>query len=273
MTVIATYHTNQEYVYSEDDLEILQAMADQAAIAINNIQEMQLRIEAERRAYLADLAQTTAHHLKNELGSIRPMVEIMLEDEVLHLSSDHHKSLEMICKNASNSERLVARLFAPFRDLKCDRMGVKMLITEAKNSVSQLLSGIEVLTCCPETLPDVYVDRLGTVGVLSELFTNAQEVIKKKSKTGRIEINAKLAKKQQFIEIEFTNDGPPISPKLQEEIFQPHKEEVIESSGFGLGLWSARVLLERENGSIALLKSDEENTTFLIRLPTFQEEV
>jgi len=34
--VIATYHPTQDYVYGEDDLEILQAMANQAAIALDN---------------------------------------------------------------------------------------------------------------------------------------------------------------------------------------------------------------------------------------------
>ena len=34
--VIATYHPEREYVYSHDDLDILQSMAIQAAIAIDN---------------------------------------------------------------------------------------------------------------------------------------------------------------------------------------------------------------------------------------------
>ena len=34
--VVATYHPENDYVYSSDDLEILQAMANQAAIALEN---------------------------------------------------------------------------------------------------------------------------------------------------------------------------------------------------------------------------------------------
>lgn len=268
---IAAYHPTWNYMYSGDDLEVLQAIADQAAIALDNAEQVQSRIEAERRAYLADLAQTTAHHLKNELGSIRPMAEIMIEDADLDLPADYRKSLEMICTNASNAERLVARLFAPFRDLKLGQIGVDWLISETKNSASPLLGGIEIVDSCPQSLPAVHVDRLGTVGVFAELLTNAQEAIRRGSRPGRIDVIASLSKDQGWVEVQFTNNGPPIPPQLQEVLFQPRKE--VETSGFGLGLWSARILLEREGGSIHLLKSDKESTTFLVRLPVLRQEV
>ncbi len=269
--VIATYHPTWSYMFGTDDLEVLQAMASEAAIALDNANQVQLRIEAERRAYLADLAQTTAHHLKNELGSIRPMAEIMIEDADLDLPADYRKSLEMICTNASSAERLVARLFAPFRDLSLGQIGVDCLIIEARNSASPLLSGIGVAHSCPESLPAVYVDRLGTVGVFAELLTNAQEAIKRGSRPGRIDVIASLSKDQDWVEVQFANNGPPIPPELQAVLFEPRKG--IETSGFGLGLWSARVLLEREGGSIHLLKSDEQGASFLVRLPVSQQEL
>ena len=40
--VIAAYHEEQEYVYSEDDLEILRLMANQAAIALKSAQQLDL---------------------------------------------------------------------------------------------------------------------------------------------------------------------------------------------------------------------------------------
>jgi GAF domain-containing protein len=266
--VIATYHPTWSYMFGRDDLEVLQAMASEAAIALDNAKQVQLRIKAEQRAYLADLAQTTAHHLKNEIGSIRPMAEIIVEDADLDLPASYRKSLEMICKNASNAERLVVRLFAPFRDLNLGEIRVDWLISEAVNSVSSRLGEVEIVHSCPQSLPAVYVDRLGTIGVFVELLTNAMEAVGRGSRLGRIDIVGSLSKGEDWIEVQFTNNGPPIPLQLNEVLFEPCKE--AETSGFGLGLWSTRVLLEREGGSIHLVKSDEESTTFLIRLPVFR---
>ena len=68
--VIATYHPTREYVYNSDDLEILQAMANQAAIALDNARLYDINRRLESLA---------------EVGQVLTSSMLLSEDEILEL--------------------------------------------------------------------------------------------------------------------------------------------------------------------------------------------
>lgn len=65
------------------------------------------------------------------------------------------------------------------------------------------------------------------------------------------------------VTVRFSNDGEPISPPVQEQIFVPFFTTKPEGSGIGLSL--ARQIMSRHNGSIDLERSDAEATVFVLR--------
>jgi GAF domain-containing protein len=70
--VIATYHPDRDHVYSEDDLEILQAMADQAAIALDNAN---LFYNVNRKLVaLSEFQQAIASDIRMEEGAIVKLI-------------------------------------------------------------------------------------------------------------------------------------------------------------------------------------------------------
>ena len=56
------------------------------------------------------------------------------------------------------------------------------------------------------------------------------------------------------------NDGEPIPPAAQEQIFIPFYTTKKEGSGIGLSL--ARQIMRQHNGSIDLIRSDARQTSF-----------
>jgi PAS domain S-box-containing protein len=70
--VIATYPTQQDYVYSEDDVEILQAMADSAAIALDNIRLYNNIYQHQE--VLIQLAQTLTSDIQLEESKILTVI-------------------------------------------------------------------------------------------------------------------------------------------------------------------------------------------------------
>jgi signal transduction histidine kinase len=62
--------------------------------------------------------------------------------------------------------------------------------------------------------------------------------------------------------IDVCNNGHPISPDSQEQIFIPFFTTKPEGSGIGLSL--SRQIMRLHNGSIRLVRSDEKGTIFTL---------
>jgi signal transduction histidine kinase len=69
--------------------------------------------------------------------------------------------------------------------------------------------------------------------------------------------------KDDEVIIQIANDGAPIPPESQEQIFVPFYTTKKEGSGIGLAL--ARQIMRNHNGTIDLLRSDADKTVFELR--------
>ena len=73
------------------------------------------------------------------------------------------------------------------------------------------------------------------------------------------------------VQLEVTNRGQAIAPDLIDSLFEPFRQGAAQRakprpSGLGLGLFIARHIVRSHGGTIAV-KSDDEATTFTVRLP------
>ena len=100
----------------------------------------------------------------------------------------------------------------------------------------------------------IYADE----GQISQILIN---LIKNALQAGarHIVISAKMGKDDEVI-VRVANDGEPIPPAAQEQIFIPFYTTKKEGSGIGLSL--ARQIMRQHNGSIELLRSNANETAF-----------
>ncbi|MDY6444446.1 MAG: HAMP domain-containing sensor histidine kinase, partial [Bacteroidales bacterium] len=100
----------------------------------------------------------------------------------------------------------------------------------------------------------IYADE----GQISQIFIN---LIKNALQAGarHIDISARMGKDDEVI-IQVANDGEPIPPSAQEQIFIPFYTTKKEGSGIGLSI--SRQIMRNHNGSIELVCSDNDQTVF-----------
>lgn len=123
------------------------------------------------------------------------------------------------------------------------------------------------LTC---HLPDGPIkrqcDRLALEQVLDNLVSNAV----KYGAAGPITVSAREEPGTQRLVLEVQDHGSGIPPESQNRIFERFERAVRpadEGSGFGVGLWVVRQLVETMDGTIKIISQPGEGSTFTVVLP------
>ena len=116
LLAIGKKRTNEEFTFEEK--EILLTLANQIAIAIENIELVQRRIELESKMFQADklsslglLATSIAHEVKNPLSSIKSIVQSLRDEKKKSGSTDHElQDLEIITEEIDRLNTVVGQL-------------------------------------------------------------------------------------------------------------------------------------------------------------------
>lgn len=101
--------------------------------------------------------------------------------------------------------------------------------------------------------------------LIENLIENATKFSEDKETVVSIEINSQSTIDQELV-ILISDNGLGIEDTIKDNIFDMFFRG-IDKQGFGLGLYEAKIIMQRLQGSIILLKSSELGSTFEIRLP------
>jgi signal transduction histidine kinase len=220
--------------------------------------------EKQRQAHEQDswtkLIRVLTHEIMNTVSPIASLSDALAGsmDPEGHSELDVKAGLETI----SDSSKNLIKFVQTYRELSGVARPVKKAI-----DLQELVDGVIGLnreflaasdascTYSPEE-PDlmIYADE----GQISQIFIN---LIKNAIQAGakNIGITALMGRDDEVI-IRVANDGAPIPPESQEQIFVPFFTTKKEGSGIGLSL--ARQIMRQHNGSIDLLGSDARQTAF-----------
>jgi len=121
---------------------------------------------------------------------------------------------------------------------------------------------VAVVASLPEDPPQVRGQLGAYVQVLLNLLTNARQSLEAGRRDGRgvsIRVEDAGAGRTRLL---VANNGPPIPAELRPRIFEPFFTTKPEGEGCGLGLALCREIMERYDGELDLLASDDEGVTF-----------
>ncbi len=225
------------------------------------------RVDQSRRMFLAILS----HDLRNPLHCIR-MAALLVSKK--HEDPDSADALSMIETNAEAISRLVSDLI----DFASTGVGSAIPLTRGPVDLEKLCR--EVLDGFRAGHPQRTL-RIRAQGdlvgewdaarlrqVVSNLLGNA---LQHGSEQGAIELSVSAEGSNVVLSVH--NEGAPIPPEILATIFDPLVRHATPESaarrvgGIGLGLYIVREIVVAHGGTVKVISTREEGTTFTVRLP------
>lgn len=247
--------------FDEDDVRVLQTLAAQAAIAIEN----------SRLFQQSDLIAEMVHELRTPLGALTAAAHLLQrpdlpEEQRGKLSQTVYNEVERLNGMADDFLEL-ARLESGRVRFTREPVHLGGLIGECIEIVRPQADevGIELLRDVDPTLAPVPGDRNRLKQVFLNLLTNA---IKYNHPGGEVEI--RLQWDEDTVTIDVIDKGKGIPAESKPRIFErfyrvPDQEGHV--GGTGLGLAIAKRIVEAHQGTITVESEPGEGSTFTVTLP------
>jgi signal transduction histidine kinase len=262
--------------FDQQDVELLEALAQEAVIAIQNasqhqrlLSEQEKRLAAEKWALMGQAATALAHRINNLMGivpvsareTLRSLSKLKIDDSERRWIE---ANIERIERNARFVLKLSDALFKPFKDSgPAARLDVNHLLDEALEA-ADLPDKIEVSRNFEKNLPTVNCSLL-LVDIFLELITNARKAMEDRNQ-GRLWLSTCSDQDDAglWVTVKIKDSGRGISPEQMLHLWNMFQQS---ENGLGFGLWWLRTFIERQGGSIKCHSEAGKGSDFVVRLP------
>ena len=259
---------------TQDARSVLEILAGQVAIAIEDCRLVEENVRLERRlaererlATLGQMAATVAHEIKNPLSAIKSIAQVMGEDK--SLSQEYARDLSLIVGETDRLGQSVTQLLTFAR---------KETPSELPARAGQLIQSIvrlfEVGADKEAVTLSVNIERdeeLGGAAVsavrvaLSNLLLNALQAT---PSGGEITITEQVENGDLVIFVE--DSGPGIPADLRRRVWEPFF--TTKQRGTGLGLAIVRKRMQEAGGTARLMSGiNGAGASFELRVPLDRE--
>ena len=221
----------------------------------------------DQYAEIARLAGGLAHEIKNPLSTIRLNMELLAEDFGQAQSPRERRALNKVDVVQQECQRLQDLLddflnFAKVRRLKLQPSELNRQVREVIEFFrpKAAKAGIEVVDYLAADLPTVLLDRESFRGALLNLVLNAEQAM---PDGGQLVVRTYGT--ADGVALDLIDTGCGMDQKTQSQIFEAFFS--TRSSGSGLGLPTARKIIEAHGGRITLQSEPGHGTQFTVKLP------
>lgn len=281
---VDTKSSSQGFV--KEDLELLTAICNQAAMAIDNaklfdnlkkanleLKERQAQlIETEKLSALGQLASGVAHEINNPLATIMGYADLMLKkfsdgklkaDDVAKYS----KYLKIVEDEARRCQKVTQNLLQFSRRKKIEVSPIDINDTiEAALAVAQYHNRNKLTKITKRFSPDllkITADGDKLQQVFLNIVINAMDSMED---GGTLTITTK-SRGSRWVEAKFKDTGCGIPEDKLDEIFDPLYTTKEEGRGTGLGLSISQEIIKQHNGTIDVKSTVGKGTVFSVVLP------
>ena len=221
----------------------------------------------EQYTEIAALAGGLAHEIRNPLSTIRLNLGLLAEDFAEAPTPREQRALQKIRTVERECQRLGDILddflrfvrAKPLRLVSCD---LKQVVQEMIDFVTPQCSalGIEVVQYLHADPPPVLLDRELFKQALLNLLINAQHAM---PHGGQIVLQSRPV--DGAVQLDVIDTGVGMDAETLEQLFRPFFS--TRKDGSGLGLPTARKIIEAHNGTISVQSELGKGTQFTIKLP------
>jgi signal transduction histidine kinase len=266
--------------FTESDLELLTAMSQQLAVALDNAKlydrltkkfELTARelkvtqerlIRSERLEAMAYLVQGIAHEIRNPTTTIGGFARRIRKD--LNAHSKVGQYLDIILEETERLENLVRRV-REFGSL----LSVRPAPHDPKEALADIVqqleprakeAGVELTVAVDSGLPSIRMDPAQLTLALSNIVENAMEAM---PHGGKLILSAKAEEDHVLITISDTGRG--IAQEHLDSVYDPFFTS--KTRGAGLGLTMVHQIIKNHGGEVRIRSDKGAGTTVDIRLP------
>ena len=278
LAVLALF-TDEPRKFRESEVRLLQLLANQGAIAIENARRMErLNLmedsvrSAERFSLLGTLAAEIAHEIRNPITIINLMMHSIQEN------ADHtdqtREDVRIVTQKLDRINQIVEQTLNIARsgEARFQSASLNRIIEELLLFLNYKLTkaGVEVRSALDPRLPDLQMDPGQIQQVLLNLIVNAIEAMRG---SGTLTIRTRLASDRSLgpcVRCSVEDTGIGIAEDSVPRLFEPFY--TTRQGGTGLGLFISNKLVRRHNGHIRVKSKPGEGSTFTVTIPLSQPE-
>jgi len=248
-------HTAMVYQGKKAILEIFEDITDykkaQSSLALS-----------ERLAVIGSMAGVIAHEFRNQLGVMRNAA-YFLKMRIETKDEKVIRHLGILDEQITETERIIENIlaFSRTKEPQLQRVDARELLKAALDKV-KIPEGIKIEMRI-ERLPPLEVDPLQLGIVFFNIILNSLQAM---GNSGTLHIGG--TKADNYVILIFKDSGEGIKEEDKERIFEPFFS--TKSRGTGLGLATAKIIIEKHKGSINLESEYGKGTAVIIKLPIGQ---
>jgi PAS domain S-box-containing protein len=272
--------------FTSDDLSVLQILADQIAIAIDNARSYELSQQAVKEMREVDRMKTMflanmSHELRTPLNSIIGFSRVILKGIDGPTSEMQQQDLTAIYNSGQHLLGLIndildlSKIEAGKMELAFDEVNMTDVINGVMSTVTGLVKDrpVKLVKNVQENLPTVRADAIRIRQVLLNLLSNAAKFTPEGSITLEATVNSGQTGHREML-ISVTDTGPGIDPKDQGKLFQAFSQVddslTRKTTGSGLGLSISQQLIQMHGGQIGVHSALGKGSTFYFTLPLYR---
>jgi signal transduction histidine kinase/ActR/RegA family two-component response regulator len=285
-----TVDRTQEGSLTGDDLNLMVTVANQAAIALDNveayrqIEELNLGLEAKVSERTVELEKAdrmrslflshVSHELRTPLTSIKGFVENMLGGLAGPLLEKQREYVTRLGVNTDRMIRMIADLLDRTR-IETGKIELSPAEVDVRKCIEEVVEQLRPLAVAQRQRLDVrysegeliaWADADRVIQILTNLIHNA---IKFTPDEGHITVRTWL-EEPHFARVSIEDTGRGIAPEALTKIFDPFfrvGQEQRGQKGLGLGLSIVKNLVELHGGRISVESEVEKGSRFSFTLP------
>ena len=273
---------NNGVPFTEGDLELLTALAQQIAVALDNArlyqrleenfeltaEELKITqkklIRSERSAAIANLVQAVAHEVRNPIMSIGGFAARMKDG--LDKTHKFRKYLDIILQETSRLEKLVqdVKELSEMQTVYLQPANMNNLLSGVVKDFSPIMSGesIDLVADVEDSLPTINIDREQISRALKNIIQNSIEAL---PTGGTIELKARAV--NSHIRIVVDDSGIGIDEDKFDSILDPFVTS--KTTGAGLGLTMVYQIVKNHQGEIDIKRKDDKGTVVTLDIPVY----
>ncbi|MCH8225120.1 MAG: response regulator, partial [Chloroflexi bacterium] len=284
--LVVIYYT--QYDFPQREIQLLQSLADSAAVAIGNarfIEETQHARDAAEEAnrtksqFLANMS----HELRTPLNAIIGYSE-MLQEEAQDLgNAEFEDDLERI--NSAGKHLLglindvldISKIEAGGMEIYLETFDIAPMIQDVQTTIQPLVAknsnALEI--DCPDSVGSIHADMTKVRQGLFNLLSNSSKFTENGTIT--LSVSRETVDGEEWVNFAISDTGIGMTEEQMGGLFQAFAQAEASTTrrfgGTGLGLAITRHFCEMMGGSVIVESEPGKGSTFTMRLPAVTSEI